>query len=72
MAPSGRKDRERYQHFEHQATATASEKKNASFQSFFVTPLMTNTSGTMTSMNRIMSQGELFDAAVERGFHRLA
>jgi len=37
-------------------TATARAKKNASFQSCFVRPLMTNTSGTMTAMKRIMSQ----------------
>ena len=37
-------------------TATASAKKNASFQSPFVSPLMRNTSGTITSMKRIISQ----------------
>ena len=37
-------------------TATARAKKNASFQSPLVRPLMTKTSGTMTSMKRIISQ----------------
>ena len=36
-------------------TATASEKKNASCQSCLVSPLIRNTSGTITSMNRIIS-----------------
>ena len=37
-------------------TATARAKKNASRQSCFVTPLMRNTSGTMTAISAIMSQ----------------
>ena len=37
-------------------TATATAKKNASFQSCLVRPLMTNTSGTITAMKPIMSQ----------------
>src|ERR1019366_7828885 len=37
-------------------TATASEKKNASFQSCLVRPLMTKTSGTITAMKRIINQ----------------
>ncbi len=37
-------------------TATASAKKKASIQLCFVRPLMRNTSGTMTSMKRIISQ----------------
>src|SRR4029453_13688339 len=37
-------------------TATATAKKNASFQSCLVSPLITKTSGTMTAMKRIMSQ----------------
>ena len=41
-------------------TATASEKKKASCQSCLVRPLMTKTSGTMTSMNRIISQVNFF------------
>ena len=41
-------------------TATASEKKNASFQSCLVSPLMTKTSGTITAMNRIISQVNFF------------
>ncbi len=36
-------------------TATARAKKNASCQRPLVRPLITNTSGTMTRMNRIMS-----------------
>ena len=40
-------------------TATASEKKKASRQLCFVTPLMTKTSGTNTAMNRIISQVNL-------------
>ena len=40
-------------------TATASEKKKASFQSCLVRPLMRKTSGTITSMNRIISQVNL-------------
>ena len=37
-------------------TATARAKKKASIQLCFVSPLMRNTSGTMTSMKRIISQ----------------
>ncbi len=40
-------------------TATASAKKKASPQSPLVRPLMRNTSGTMTSMKRIISQVNL-------------
>src|SRR5262249_9142553 len=36
-------------------TATASEKKNASFQSCFVNALITNTSGTITAIKRIIN-----------------
>src|SRR5437899_4701390 len=42
-------------------TATAIEKKNASCQSCLVRPLMTNTSGTITSMKRIISQVTLVE-----------
>ena len=41
-------------------TATASAKKNACVQSCFVSPLIRNTSGTITAMIRIMSQVKSF------------
>jgi hypothetical protein len=40
-------------------TATARAKKKASIQLCLVSPLITNTSGTMTSMKRIISQVKL-------------
>ena len=50
-------------------TATAIAKKNASFQSSrvlpLVSPLITKTNGTMTSMKRIISQVNLAHAPVE-------
>ena len=48
-------------------TATARAKKNASIQSCLVSPLMRNTSGTMTSMKRIISQVNRLHALVEAG-----
>ena len=53
-------------------TATARAKKKASIQSCFVRPLMRNTSGTITSMKRIISQVKRRHALVEAGLHVLA
>ena len=53
-------------------TATAREKKNASFQSCLVSPLMTKTSGTITIMKRIISQVNRLTPAVEAGLDLLA
>ena len=51
-------------------TATATAKKNACPQLPLVRPLMTNTSGTITSMKRSMQPGEPGDAAIERRLRR--
>ena len=53
-------------------TATAIAKKKASFQLCLVSPLMRNTSGTMTSMKRIISQVNRRHALVETRLHLLA
>ena len=48
-------------------TATATAKKNAWVQLPLVNPLMTNTSGTITNMNRISSHVNREMSAIERG-----
>ena len=52
-------------------TATAMAKKKASAQLPLVSPLMTKTRGTITSMNRSISQVKLGDALVEGRLRRL-